>query len=360
MRLAILNDSHVGARDASDVFMNYIGRFYSEVFFPYCDANGIDRILHLGDYYDNRKYINFRALNNNRKTFLEPMRERGMRMDILLGNHDVFYKNTNDLNSLKELLGYFKKDVRIVLKPEVLDYGGCAIALVPWINPENRDGALAFLSTCKASIVAGHFELAGFETTRGGPPTHCGTIDSSVLDRFELVLSGHYHTKSNRDTIHYLGTQYELTWSDVDDPKYFHVFDTDTRTLVPVRNPLSIHRKLVYDDSIHSDTVSKLNTQELTGSLVKVVVSKKTRLDEFERFMKAVESANPHEVQLIESLGEFAGASVDVDDSKVVVSDTAALLSTYVDSLPDISLDKHRLKSELSRLYTEAQTMEAP
>jgi len=159
MLIAILNDTHCGVRNSSDVFLNYFEKFYSGVFFPYCEKHGIRTILHLGDYYDHRKFINFKALNHNRKTFLEPMRDLGMTMDIIPGNHDVVYKNTNDLCSLKELLGYFVENVNIVMKPSVMSYDGCNIALLPWINEENQAESMRFVETCNAPILAGHLEL---------------------------------------------------------------------------------------------------------------------------------------------------------------------------------------------------------
>ena len=106
MKVAILNDTHCGVRNSSDIFIKYQERFYTEVFFPYLKKHDIKQILHLGDYYDHRKYVNFKALNSNRKVYLDRLREDGIHMDIIPGNHDVFYKNTNELCSLKELLGH--------------------------------------------------------------------------------------------------------------------------------------------------------------------------------------------------------------------------------------------------------------
>ena len=85
MKIAVLNDTHCGVRNSSDIFLNYQDRFYNEVFFPYLKEHGITQILHLGDYYDHRKYVNFKALNQNRKSFLERMRDDGISMDIIPG-----------------------------------------------------------------------------------------------------------------------------------------------------------------------------------------------------------------------------------------------------------------------------------
>ena len=94
MKIAILNDTHCGVRNSSDIFLDYQDRFYTEVFFPYCKEHNIKQILHLGDYYEHRKFVNFKALNSNRKHFLEPLRENGMSMDIIPGNHGY----THDCN----------------------------------------------------------------------------------------------------------------------------------------------------------------------------------------------------------------------------------------------------------------------
>jgi len=107
MLIAILNDTHLGIRNSSDIFLDNASKFYTKTFFPFLMERGIKQIIHLGDYYDNRKAINIKALNDNRKYFLEPMRELGIRMDIIPGNHDTYFKDTNTPNSLKE----FKKIV---------------------------------------------------------------------------------------------------------------------------------------------------------------------------------------------------------------------------------------------------------
>ena len=212
MRLAILNDTHAGVRNSSDIFIKYQEDFYTKVFFPYLIENDIKHIVHLGDYYEHRRFINFKALSANRKHFLDKLREYGMTMDIIPGNHDTYYKNTNELNSLKELLGHYMNEVTIVQDPTVMDYDGLKLGLVPWICQENEKEISDFLANCKADVIGGHFELSGFEVMRG-MPMH-GGMSADKLRRFDLVLSGHFHAKSNQGNIHYLGSQMEFFWND--------------------------------------------------------------------------------------------------------------------------------------------------
>ena len=329
--------------------MDYQERFYSEVFFPYLIENDIKHILHLGDYYDNRKTINFKALQHNRKIFLEPMRELGITMDIIPGNHDVYYKNTNELNALKELQGHYMNEVNLVMKPTVVDYDGMAIALVPWINTQNEKESLEFLANCKADIVGAHLELQGFEMSKGLPCME--GMDRKHFDRFDMVMTGHFHAKSTQNNIHYLGSQMEFFWNDCNDPKHFHILDTETRELTPVVNPITIYEKIYYD---HENMRKFKDLSYLDNKFVKVIVTNKGDPYEFERFIDRVQSQKIHELKIAEDFKEFTGENVS---DNVSVDDTETLVYDYVDSV-NTDLDKGRIKKEISYLMKEAQSME--
>ena len=352
MQIAILNDTHCGIRNSSDIFMDYQERFYRDVFFPYLKDNGIKKILHLGDYYENRTSINFRALNHNRRIFLDVLRDNDIHMDIIPGNHDVYYKNTNDLNSLKELLGHYMSEVRIIEKPEVVDYDGCKIALIPWINPENEDKTRYFINTCKADICGAHLELQGFEMQRGIECTE--GQDPAWFRKFDMVFSGHFHTKSQRDNIHYLGSQMEFFWSDCQDRKYFHVFDTDTRELTAVENPIKIFEKIYYDDT-QKNSYAVQNLQYLDNKFVKLIVVNKSKPIEFEKFIDRINQRPVYGLQIAETFQDFAGAQVD--DENLSLDSTDDLLYTYIDAV-DTDLNKERIKSKVRELMVEAQNLE--
>ena len=350
MKIAILNDTHCGIRNSSDIFMQYQERFYTEVFFPYLLENDIKHILHLGDYYDNRKTINFKALQHNRKIFLEPMRKHGITMDIIPGNHDVYYKNTNELNALKELQGHYMNEVNLILEPRVMDYDGLKVGLIPWINDENEKESLEFISKCKADVIGAHLELTGFEMQRG-MPCHDG-MSPEIFSRFEMVLSGHFHTRSSIGNIHYLGSQMEHFWSDVADNKYFHILDTTTRELTPVHNPVTIYEKIYYD---HEQMSKFQDLKYLDEKFVKLIVVNKGDHYEFERFVDRIQAQKIHELKIAEDFKEFLGENV-VDD-KISLDDTETIVYNYIDAV-NTDLDKDRIKREVSELMTEAQTME--
>jgi len=351
MKIAFLNDTHCGIRNSSEIFMKNAQDFYSKCFFPYLNENNIKNIIHLGDYYDHRKFINFKALHHNRKIFLNKLREYGITMDIIPGNHDVYFKNTNELNSLKELLGHYMNEINIVMEPRVMDYGGTPIALVPWINNQNHDETLNFIKTCKADIVGAHLELNGFELMRG-VHAHDG-MDHKIFSRFDMVLSGHYHTKSNKDNIHYLGSQMEFFWSDAGDPKYFHVLDTETRELTAVHNPHTLFEKVLYDD--HNTNYHNFDVSLFDNKFVKIIVVNKSDLFTFDRFIDRIQDRPIHELKIAENFDEFLGESIE--DDEVSMEDTGDLLDSYIEAA-DTDLDKNKLKVSMRNLLTEAQTLE--
>ncbi len=351
MKVAILNDTHCGIRNSSEIFLNNAADFYNDIFFPYCKEHDIQQIVHLGDYYDHRKFVNFKALNHNRKVFLDPMRKLGMRMDIIPGNHDTYYKNTNDLNSLKELLGYYMNEVHIIMEPKVMEYGSLKMAMVPWINQENYESTMKFIEECKADWLGAHLDLAGFEMMRGIKNVH--GMDHKLFKKFELVLTGHFHVGSKQDNIWYLGSQMEFFWSDANDPKYFHVIDTETREIERIKNPYTLFHKIVYNDE--KMDYNTYDVSQLKKQFVKVVVVNKKDTFSFDRFIDRIQSVDIHELKIAENFNEFIGENVE--DEAIEFDDTPTLVDSYIDGV-ETDLDKDKIKVQMRELMTEAQALE--
>jgi len=351
MKIAVLNDTHCGIRNSSQIFLDNASEFYSKVFFPKCEEEGVTQIIHLGDYYDNRKVINVKALNHNRKCFLNEMRKRGMTMDIIPGNHDTYFKNTNDMNSLKELLGHFMNEVNIIMEPTVMEYGSLKIAMLPWICQDNYDKSMEFISNCKADWLGAHLELNGFEMMRGVKNTHGMSAD--LFKRFELVLTGHFHVGSRQDNIWYLGSQMEFFWSDAHDAKYFHIIDTETREVEKVRNPYTLFYKIVYNDK--ETDYHDYDTSILDRKFVKVVVVEKSDSFGFDRFIDRIQNQDIYDLKISENFNEFIGSNVE--DEGLEVDDTPQLMDDYIDGV-DTDLDKDKIKLMMRDLMTQAQALE--
>ena len=92
MKIAIIGDTHAGARGDKRPFQNNMRRFFKDEFFPKLREENITNIIHTGDLFDRRKYINFYTLQLIRECFLDVMKREGISFRIIYGNHDVAYK----------------------------------------------------------------------------------------------------------------------------------------------------------------------------------------------------------------------------------------------------------------------------
>ena len=274
-----------------------------------------------------------------------------MIMDVIPGNHDTYYKNTNELNSLKELLGHFMNEIHIIMEPKVMEYGSLKMALLPWINGENYDRSINFIKDCKADWLGGHLELSGFEIMRGVTQMH--GMDHKLFQKFELVMSGHYHVSSKRDNVWYLGSQMEFFWSDVNDPKYFHVMDTETREVKMIRNPYTMFEKILYDDS--KEDYTQKDVSFVDNKFVKIVVINRKDLFTFDSFVDKIQNRPIHDLKIAENFDEYLGENVE--DESISLEDTSTLLDSYVDAV-DTELDKDKIKVSMRQLLSEAQAME--
>ena len=352
MKIALLNDTHCGVRNSSQIFIDYQEQFYEKIFFPYCQEHDIKKIIHLGDYYDHRKFVNFKALHANRRHFLEPMKQNGMTMDIIPGNHDVFHKNTNDLCSLKELLGFYTSNINIIMKPTTVNYDGLDVHLIPWINPENHQHSMEFIRKNKGILMA-HLELADFEMMRGIKQPKGHGMGVEPFKHYDLCLSGHYHASSQQGNIRYLGCQMEFTWADAGDAKYFHILDTETQEITAVLNPLTLFEKIYYDDTTADYDDFDINRCE--NKFVKVIVGNKSNPLMFDKFIERISELNTHDLKIAENFSEFLGENVltNIED----IENTTDLMANYIDGV-NTDLDKDKLKTLMNSLYNDALDME--
>ncbi len=346
MKICLLGDTHFGVRNDSKSFHRYFEKFY-DIFFDYIEKNNIKYIIQLGDLFDRRKYINFLTLSESKKYFFDRIENKGIKLITLLGNHDIFWKESLSVNS-PELLLQSYKHIDIIQNPTTKSFGGVSIDIIPWLCKENEQEVFEFVKNSEAKICIGHFELSGFEMMKG-VPNHDG-IDCKFLSNYDYVYSGHFHTASSKGNIRYLGTPYELTWADYNDPKGFYILDLNTKEIEFIKNSLVMFDKIYYDDTKDD----KIDTSKYEEKFVKVIVVNKTNFKKFDTLIDNLYKNNPNEIKVIEDLSEFESSTID---ESINLEDTMTLLSEYVDGL-ETDADKTRLKTILRELYVEAHDYE--
>ena len=349
MKVAIITDQHFGARNDSVAFLDFYQKFYDNTFFPTLDSSGIDTVLVLGDTFDRRKYVNFYALDRAKKMFFDKLEERGITVYMLAGNHDTYFKNTNEVNSPDLLLAEYN-NIEVIDEPKTININGFEVCMLPWICPENYQQSLDEIKNTTSTICMGHLEIAGFAMYRG-MESHEG-FSAEIFDKFDLVFSGHYHHRSNNGNIYYLGNPYELTWQDYNDPRGFHLFDFSTRHLDFIENPYRMFERLEYTDK-ETEPID-LDSIDLKEKYVKLVVLEKTDFYKFDKFIQKLYNKGCHEIKIVEDFSEFEAGEINED---INLEDTVSVLSNYIESI-ETDVDKEKVKSYMRGLYTEAINIE--
>ena len=356
-KIALITDQHFGGKQDSQYFSDYIEKFYTNQFFPYLTENNITTVIDLGDTFDRRKYVNFHTLHQVKKFYFDVLVDRGIKLYSIVGNHSTYYRNTNDVNSSDLLYGHYS-NVNIYPKPFTLHlpqiHTYMRIDFIPWINSENYDETMEFIKNSKSQILFGHLEIDGFAMYKGYVAD--SGLSKKIFNRYEVVCSGHYHHKSSKDNIHYLGAPYEITWNDYDDPRGFHVFDTETRELEFIRNEYRLFEKIYYDDSGNID-YKKLDTNYYKDKIVKLIVEEKNNLSNFENFVERLYKSELTDLTILEDLSEYSIRYSDDEEEDLEVGNTSTFLDEYVDSMPDDNVkdeERKKVKRLLQVIYDEA------
>lgn len=347
MKICVLGDTHFGARNDLQLFHDHFEKFYQWMF-DKLEQEGVTHIIQLGDLWDRRKYINFNTLNRARHYFFDQMKKRGIVMDTLVGNHDIYWRESVDVNSSDLLLKDYD-NVHVYQHPVTVNFDNTTVDLIPWICADNEVEVKQFIASSTSDICVGHFEIASFAMYRG-VEAHDG-LPVDMFAKYEQVWSGHYHTRSHKDNIIYCGTPYEMSWQDYGDPKGFHLFDTDTRELVFWQSPFNYFHRIEYNDT---EEVYDLNKVDLKDCFVKVVVTAKNDLYKFDNFIQRLYNKGCYEVKIIEDLSEFADGEIG---EEINLEDTMDVLSNYIDSI-ETDADKEKIKQFMKTLYIEAVNME--
>jgi len=345
MKVAIITDTHYGARKSSSLFHDYFEKFYKEVFFPTLDEQGITTVVHMGDAFDSRKGIDFKALTWAQRVVFDPLKERGIEVHLIVGNHDAYYKNTNSVNGVDLLLREYD-NIKVYSKPTEIKLDELGVLFIPWINQENEKETIKLIekTTCKCAM--GHLELQGFRVNRQLVMDH--GLESKLFEKFDRVYSGHYHTRSNNGTVFYLGNPYEMFWTDVKDDRGFHIFDTETIEHTPVNNPFRLFYNIYYED----DDYQLFDTREYENKIVKVIVRKKTDITKFEKFIDKLYSANVADLKIVENFQIQESEEFEAEESE----DTISILDRYIEE-SETDLEKSILQKIVKEIYQEACEM---
>lgn len=348
MRIALITDTHFGVRGDNIIFLQNTQKFLKNIFFPYLDKHNIKTVIHLGDLVDKRKITNTQTANILREDYIEPLMNRNIDYHHILGNHDSFFKNTLNVNTVNELYGTYGFPIYKTATEVMFD--NTKILFVPWICKDNSEYTYEKIKTTDAQICLGHLQIQGFEMFKGVVATH-GDDSSIYNDRFDLVCSGHFHRKSSISSINYLGSHAQFTWADYDDQRGFHILDTETRELTFIENPYKMFVKTFYDDSKKTvENILETDFSIFSGVMCKIIVLKKTNPYWFDLFYDEIEKAGAIDIQIVEDKFDL---NIEESNENIETVDNIEFFKEHIRSIEG-NVNKSKLEELIISLYIEA------
>ena len=346
MKISILGDLHFGTRSGNEYFLDFQLKWL-DYFLKECKNNGVEKIIQLGDFFDTRKSTDNQVLYALINIFIPMINKYDIKWEVLVGNHDIYYKNTNRVNTidiLEKLINNQNLFVSIN-SPQTKD----GISLLPWINEDNIEEIVEY-HLPESKYVFGHLELSGFPMYKGMDSTH--GMDHLVF-KSKKVFSGHFHTISEKDNITYCGSPYHLTWSDEIDGtnRGFWILDSESGDyhLVKNKEDQTLFVRYEYDDDLDYEKNS-IKTK-LEGKIVKVFVNKKENKKNFQTFIKLLNSYDIINLSIIDNTIIKLDESV-TEESVDLESSVVELIEKYCDSQENVSKE---VKEKTLELFKRAQ-----
>jgi len=268
----------------------------------------------------------------------------------------MYFKHNMTPNAIEELLGpgietgrY--KNFHLHSTPTVVDN----ITVIPWICNQTKEEAYRLIHSNSSRFLFGHLQISGFEMDRGRFAEEGEEITG--FTKYDAVLTGHFHHKSSYGSIHYLGSPYEMTWKDFDDPKGFHIFDTETSQLEYIENPYKIFIKLVYDDDAHNlDQLieSVTSCSNIKNAYAKVIIKNKNNTFWYDTFIDKITESGISDLQIVE---DHYNLNISPDNDIICqAEDTLTILTKYIGTI-DVNVDTFKLDQLLRELHEEAGLM---
>jgi DNA repair exonuclease SbcCD nuclease subunit len=327
MQIALITDLHFGEKQNSHRFLQYQKKYYETQFFPFLHENSVKNVIILGDTFDNRRNIDISILKEVQDFFFQYFEDNEINVYIIVGNHDIYYKSTNNVSSI-ELFTKSYKFIHVISKPTKLHN----IDLIPWISPSNQEEIFNFIQDSDSNICMGHFEINGFDMYKGWVANTDHGLDKDILSRYTIVFSGHYHQPSLKSNICYVGAPYQMRWNDYGCERGFRLLDTDSPAdSIYIKNKVDLFIKIYYDSSFD---IESFPYEYHIDKYINVYVEDKENEDKFNLFIENLKDIDTFNLEVIDN-SSLRYEENNFDKDAIAKED---ILTLFRNIMPDESL----------------------
>ena len=204
-KAAWFTDIHYGMRNNARQHNEDCDEFI-DWFIEQAKAKGCETCIFGGDWHHNRASLNISTM----KYSLDGLRKLNNAFEkvyFILGNHDLFYRETRDINSVE----FVKELPNIILIDSVLSDGDCTF--VSWLVGDEWKK----IPNIKSKYMFGHFELPTFKLNAMVEMPDHGGLKSEMFTNQEFVFSGHFHHRQIKGNVIYTGNAFPHNFSDAGD-----------------------------------------------------------------------------------------------------------------------------------------------
>jgi len=343
----LLADIHCGARSDSETFLNNFEQLFLS-FIPSIAKQNLGNyntfnVFILGDFWDNRNHLSVKTINVVLDTLSVLFEQHPyIKITMICGNHDIYYKNTKKITSLKIFHNKFPNNIEIVLDPKKIIINRRKIMLAPWVITEED---MKEIFSEKMDIALGHFNINGFELVKGVVEDG-GESPNKFREMFSLTFSGHFHIRSEKDRIIYVGNPYPLTWNDSDMIKGGYLLDFDTLQYEFIENTYCPIFKKVYLSHIKKKIIDL--KKSVPNNFIKLILDDIINASDLDRLNYMISSLEPLSFDIADGEKDFGYVDVSDDISATSID----FLNEYIDgSKFDEEIDKTILKRKMNELY---------
>ena len=337
--VGIFSDPHYGVHRNSETWHKIAlehAKWAAEQF----RQRGIKDIIIPGDIFHDRNDIAVNTLHNTTSIF-ECLRE--FNIIITVGNHDAFYKDKSDINSISILKGW--SNISVVDSLVVIDTQGRKIAFCPWGQDVE--------AVPKCDIIFGHFEINSFKMNSFKICTN-GLKASDLTSRASLTITGHFHHREERiysdSTILYVGCPYQQDWGDYGTTKGLYVLDLDTLKYDFIENTISPrYNKIRYSELVNGTYTAESLRGFIKDNIVKFFIDKQLEPNVVDSIIKKLVSIKPAEFTLEYDYTELSKINAEEANSKDFNISVENSISEFIDLL-DVKY-KDKVKTYVTELY---------
>ena len=321
---ACFTDIHYGLKQNSRLHLSDCERFI-DWFIAEAKARNAETCIFLGDWHHHRASVNIATMNQSIRD-LKKLNDAFEKVYVILGNHDLYYREKRDLNSIE-----FARDLpNIVMIDE--HFLQDDVAIIPWLCGDEYKQ----VAKMECKYMFAHLELPYFKMNALVEMPDHGGINDKMLSKPDYVFSGHFHKRQYKNNIHYIGNAFPHNYADVGDvdrgamflewgkePQYVNWLECPKYKSFTLKELLDQHESLL---------------DEYTYARVKLDISISYEEANFIR-EKFAEQYNVRELQLIpikEEEEAYEGGEIKFESVDQIVN-------TQLETIYSTTIDRQRL-----------------